>query len=47
MRMRCDYKECCKNKDGKCTGEFERKNCVALARKILVEELNRNEDDGK
>ena len=43
----CNLTTCRYNKNGKCTNEEKRKECVEVAEKVLVDRLSRFEDDGK
>ena len=43
----CNLDTCRYNEKGKCANEEKRKECVEVAEKVLVDELKRNEDDGK
>ena len=45
--MKCNLTTCRHNKNGECQSAEDRKVCVDVAKKALVEELSRNEDDGK
>ena len=46
-QMKCNVATCQHNKNGECQSPEDRKVCVDVARLVLVEELSRNEDDGK
>ena len=37
----CNLTTCRYNKDGKCTNEEKRKECVEVSRKVLCEDENR------
>lgn len=43
----CNLTTCRYNKSGKCTSKEDREECVDVAKKVLVEELSKNKDDGK
>ena len=45
--MKCNLTTCRFNKNGECQSAEDRKVYVDVAKKVLVEELSRNEDDGK
>ena len=46
-KANCNLTTCRYNKNGKCTNEEKRKECVEVAEKVLVDRLSRFEDDGK
>lgn len=43
----CNLTTCRHNEKGKCTNENERKICVEVAEKVLVDRIVRMADDGK
>ena len=43
----CNLTTCRYNKNGKCTSETDRKECVSVAVKVLVDKLNLLENNEK